>query len=134
MLVYAPCRGPLVMLRPSVYDANANAVPMLLLASRCKSHVVPRMSLPAVCTPTIPIHISTCTPSFIPVSETEQPAPPLPKRIHEDRAQEQPNTDPDRDLDHAISHVEHDGVQFRSRLRRSLFVHTSAYIPYTKRP
>lgn len=43
--------------------------------------------------------------------EREQPTPPLSKRIHNQRAQEQSNTDPDRHLDHAVPDVEHDAVE-----------------------
>lgn len=42
--------------------------------------------------------------------KTKQPAPPLPERIHHQGAHEQPHCDPDRNLDHAIPHIQHRAV------------------------
>lgn len=42
--------------------------------------------------------------------KTKQPTPPLPKRINNQRAQEQPNRNPNRHLDHRIPHVENHAI------------------------
>ena len=56
-------------------------------------------------------------PVSVSISKTKQPAPPLPKRINDQRAHKQPHRNPNRNLNHAIRDVQNPAVDIDARIR-----------------
>ena len=69
--------------------------------------------------------------------KTKQPTPPLPKRVNDQRTEEEPHCNTDGDLYHTVSDVEDDGVEIRAGRNRHLcngIVSTSSQNPISRPP